>query len=137
MLSQISISTSAALMLIVGAMHLRATLFGSKLRPRDPELEARMKHVPLVITDKTSMWRGWIAFNATQSLGFMLFGALYGYLSMFHFQMLLQARFVLVVGAVFLASLLVLAKRYLFKGPVVAFGACLALYVAGVVAAVA
>jgi len=135
MLSQIAISTSAVLMLVVGVAHLHATFFGSKLSPRDPALEARMKQAPLGVTDKTTMWRGWIAFNATQSLGFMLFGALYGYLSMFHFQMLLQARFVLVAGAVFLASLLVVAKRYMFNGPVVAFGACLVLYVAGAMAA--
>lgn len=135
MLSQISISTSAVLMLLVGVAHLHATFFGAKLRPRDAALEARMKQVPLGITDKTTMWRGWIAFNATQSLGYMLFGALYGYLSVFHLQMLLQARFVLVAGAIFLAGLLVLAKRYMFSGPVAAFGACLVLYVAGAVVA--
>lgn len=135
MLSQIAIATSAVLMLIVGVAHLRATFFGAKLRPRDQALEARMKQTPLVITDRTTVWQTWIAFNATQSLGFILFGALYGYLSAFHFQMLLQARFVLVAGAIFLASLLMLARRYMFNGPVVVFGACLVLYVAGAIAA--
>jgi hypothetical protein len=67
----------------------------------------------------------------------MLFGVLYGYLSISHFQMLLQARFLLLVGAIFLASFLVLAKRYWFSIPLMGIGSSLVLYVVGVALAVA
>ena len=30
------------------------------------------------------MWRAWVGFNATHSLGLILFGALYGYLATRH-----------------------------------------------------
>ena len=135
MLAQTLIALSAAIMLMLGALHLHSTFFGSDLRPRDPVLEARMKEVSPGVTDETSMWKGWIAFNASQSSGLMLFGVLYGYLAIAQFAMLQQTRFLLLVGAVFLISLLVIAMRYMFRIPLAAFGLCLALYVIGVITA--
>ncbi len=82
------------------------------------------------------MWKAWIGFNAIQSLGLMLFGLLYGYLAIFQFQVLLQDRFLQLVGAIFLVSLVVLAKRYLFNIPVVVFAISLVLYVVGAAIAV-
>ena len=136
MLPQLLISASAAIVLTVGTLHLVYTFFGPKLRPRDPELEARMKEVSPVITSQTTMWKTWIGFNASHSLGLMLFGVLYGYLSIFQFQVLLQARFLLLVGAIFLVSFLVLAKRYFFRIPLACIASSLVLYVVGVAAAV-
>jgi len=136
MLPQLLISTSAAIVLTVGTLHLVYTFFGPKLRPRDPELEARMKEVSPVITSQTTMWKTWIGFNASHSLGLMLFGVLYGYLAIFQFQALLQAWFLLLVGAIFLVSFLVLAKRYFFRIPLACIASSLVLYVVGVAAAV-
>jgi hypothetical protein len=76
-------SASAVITLIAGALHLGGTFFGPDLRPRDPELETRMKEVPLVDSSQTTMWKAWIGFNAILSLGLILFGVLYGYLSIF------------------------------------------------------
>lgn len=135
MLAQSLIALSATIMLMLGALHLYATYFGSDLRPQDPELEARMKHVAPGVTSDTTMWKGWIAFNTTQSLGLMLFGVLYGYLAIFQFSVLLQATTLLLVGALFLLSMLVVATRFMFRIPVVAFGLCLVLYALGTIIA--
>ena len=137
MLPQILISTSAAITLLVGAVHLYATFFGPLLRPRDPLLEGQMKQVSPVVTNQITMWNGWIAFNANQSLGLLLFGVLYSYLSIFQFQVLLETEFLLLVGAVFLVGVLVVAKYYLFVRPVRAFGISFVLYVVGAAVAVA
>jgi hypothetical protein len=136
MLPQILMSVSAAITLIAGALHLGGTFFGKDLRPQDPELEARMKEVPLVESNRTRMWKAWIGFNAIMSLGLILFGVLYGYLSVFQFQMLLQVP-LLLPGAIFLGSLVVLAKRYLYSLPAAVFAVALVLYVVGVALAVA
>ncbi|CAA9464243.1 MAG: hypothetical protein AVDCRST_MAG12-114 [uncultured Rubrobacteraceae bacterium] len=137
MLPQILISASAAITLVAGALHLGGTFFGPDLRPRDPELEKRMKEVPLVDSSQTTMWKAWIGFNAITSLGLILFGVLYGYLSIFRFQVLLQAPLLLLVGAVFLGGLVVLFKRYLYYLPAVVFTIALVLYVVGAALAVA
>ena len=42
MISQCLLSTSAAIVLLAGNLHLNGTFFGSDLRPSDPLLEARM-----------------------------------------------------------------------------------------------
>jgi hypothetical protein len=81
------------------------------------------------------MWDAWIGFNASHSLGAMLFGLLYGYLAIYHVQLLAESTFLVVVGFVFLASFLVLAKRYWFSIPFYGLIASSALYVAGIVAA--
>jgi hypothetical protein len=44
---------------------------------------------------------------------------------------LLQAWFLLLMGAIFLGSLVVIAKRYLFSIPLVVFAGALVLYVVG------
>lgn len=136
MLSQILISASAVITLIAGALHLHGTFFGPDLRPRDPELEKRMKEVPLVDSSQTRMWKAWIGFNAITSLGLILFSVLYGYLSIFQFQVLLQVPLLLLVGAIFLGSLVVIAQRYLYNLPAVVFAIALVLYVAGAALAV-
>lgn len=82
------------------------------------------------------MWRTWIGFNASHSLGLMLFGLLYGYLALFQFQVLLQAWFLLLVGAIFLISFVVLAKRYFFNIPLACITSSIVLYVVGVALAV-
>lgn len=128
---------SSAIVLVVGALHLSSTFLGSDLEPRDPALEARMKEVSPNVTDQSTMWKGWIGFNAGYGLGLVLFGALYGYLSLFHFQTLRQSWFLLAAGAVFLGGQVVLAQRYMFSIPITIFASALVLYLAGVVTAVA
>ena len=137
MLPQILISASAAIGLFAGTLHLHGTFFGPDLRPQDPELEARMKEVSPHVTSQTTMWKAWIGFNAIMSLGLMLFGLLYGYLAIFQFAVLQQSPFLLLVGFIFLAGLVVLWKRYTFYLPVVVFAISLVLYVVGAATAVA
>jgi hypothetical protein len=137
MLPQILISASAAIGLFAGTLHLHGTFFGPDLRPRDPGLEARMKEVSPNVTSRTTMWKAWIGFNAILSLGLMLFGLLYGYLAVFEFSVLQRSPFLLLVGLVFLASLVVLWKRYTYYLPAVVFTVSLGPYVLGAVVAVA
>jgi hypothetical protein len=37
-----------------------------------------------VISRETTMWKAWIGFNASHSLGAILFGLVYGYLALAH-----------------------------------------------------
>lgn len=137
MLSQALIFTSAAIMLFLGTLHLIYTFASNRLLPRDMAVAEQMKQVALVISRQTNMWRTWIGFNGSHSLGAMLFGVLYGYLSLFHFQFLLQDKFILLAGVLFLGSFVVLAKRYWFSIPFASTAAATVLFVAGVALGVA
>lgn len=111
------IAASAAIVLLLGAIHLLYTFRGDKLRPRDAALEAQMKAVSPVITRGTTMWKAWIGFNASHAFGAILFGLVYGYLALVHGAFLLRSAFLLGLGLVLLAGYVVLGKRYWFSVP--------------------
>ena len=58
------IAASAAVILLLGLIHLLYTFRGHKLYPRDAELEARLRDVSPVITRQTTMWKAWVGFTS-------------------------------------------------------------------------
>jgi hypothetical protein len=111
------ISASAAVILLLGLVHLLYTFRGQKLHPRDPDLTAKMMAVSPVISSETTMWRAWIGFNASHSFCLILFGVLYGYLAIRHSAFLFQSWFLLALGLVLLLAYAVLAKLFWFAAP--------------------
>jgi hypothetical protein len=111
------VAASAAIVLLLGFVHLLYTFYGPKLLPRDPELQARMQQVSPVITRQTTMWKAWVGFNASHSFGLILFGAVYGYLALVYSDFLFQSVFLLALGLILLFGYVFLAKRYFFRIP--------------------
>src|SRR5215510_459815 len=95
---------SAAILLLLGLLHLLYTFHGPKLLPRDAELQARMSSVSPVITRQTTMWKAWVGFNASHSFGAILFGLVYGYLALAQSSLLFRSPFLLLVGLLLLAG---------------------------------
>ena len=108
---------SSVITLLLGLMHLLYTFYGTKLLPRDRELQVRMQEVSPVITRQTTMWKAWVGFNASHGYGLILFGAVYGYLALVHSAFLFQSVFLLSLGLILLFGYAVLAKRYFFRIP--------------------
>ena len=134
MKSSAFIAASAAIILLLGLMHLFYTFRGPLLHPRDPELTARMMAVSPVISGETTMWRTWVGFNATHSFGLILFGALYGYLAIRHSVFLFHSWFLLTLGFALLLGYSVISKLYFFTGPFRWVVLAAALYLLGIVA---
>ena len=133
--SQALLVASAAIILALGLVHLLYTFTGTKLTPRDPALQAQMRQVSPVLTRRTTMWKAWIGFNASHSLGAILFGLVYGHLALAHPAFLFQSRFLLAVGLAFLCSYAALGRAYWFSVPNTGIALSLAAYVAGSVSA--
>lgn len=108
---------SAGIILILGTLHLIFTFIGTKLTPREPALQESMRCVSPVISKETTMWKAWLGFNASHSLGAILFGLVYGYLAFCHCDFLFASYFLLLVGWGLLASFLVLGKLFWFHIP--------------------
>ncbi len=68
MTGQALIAASAAIIFMLGLLHLLYTFRGPKLHPREPQLEAQMKAVSPVITRETTMWKAWVGFNAATAM---------------------------------------------------------------------
>lgn len=135
MLATALMTTSAAIVLLLGSIHLLYTFVGNRLMPRDPALVAQMDAVHPVLTRQTTIWRAWIGFNASHSMGAMLFGLVYGYLALAHPALLFGSAYLLALGLVMLGGLTWLAKRYWFRIPLAGCSMALACYLAAVLAA--
>lgn len=131
------VTLSAAILFTLGSIHLLYTFWGSKLTPRDPALQARMREVSPVISRETTMWKAWIGFNVSHSLGGILFGLIYGYLAIAQPPVLFQSVFLLSVGFCVLLSYLVVGKVYWFRVPFTGILLSFVAYVAGVGTALA
>ncbi len=136
MIANTLMAASAGIPLLLGTIHLLYTFLGNKFEPRDAALKTHMEQVSPVITRQTTMWRGWIGFNASHSMGAMLFGLIYGYLSLYHGAVLFQSIYLLTVGLAMLTGLLVLAKRYWFQIPLIGISISLVLYILSVLMSV-
>jgi hypothetical protein len=131
LLPTLLIALSAASVGLLGAAHLAYLYFSDKLTPRDAGLTTQLKAVSPVITRRTTMWKAWIGFNASHSLGALLFAAIYGYLAIAAPALLFNSAFLGLCGLATLVSYLVLAHRYWFNRPRQGISLALALYIGG------
>ncbi|HEX8986809.1 MAG TPA: hypothetical protein VF816_02525 [Rhodocyclaceae bacterium] len=134
-LSVFLLAASAGIVFLLGIAHLLLTFRGSAMVPRDPDLVARMQGVSPFITDETSMWQAWLGFNASHGFGAILFGAVYGYLSLAHGEFLFRSPFLLSLGLLLLMGYVLLAKRYWFSRPLRAILVATSLYIAALLVA--
>ena len=132
MAAKILIVFSASIILTLGVIHLVYTFWGPKLTPREPALQVSMSQTSPVITRETTMWRCWVGFNVSHSMGLILFGLVFGFLAVAHSQLLFQSTFLLVVGLAMLAGLVALCRIYFFSVPFAAVSVSLACYIAGI-----
>jgi hypothetical protein len=132
MAATVLMAASAGILLALGLIHLLYTFRGEKLTPRDPMLQAAMRVVSPVLTRETTMWKAWVGFNASHSLGAILFGLVYGYLALASSAFLFASTFLLAVGLGLLGSLAALGYAYWFSIPFRGICLSLACYVAAI-----
>ena len=116
---------------VLGLLHLIYTFATDKFEPRDQNLGSQLRHVSPVISRETTMWKAWVGFNASHSLGALLFAAVFGYLAMFELGFLLSNGFLITTSLVVLVSYLVLARSFWFRIPFVGIAVSTALFVTG------
>ena len=123
---------SASIVFTFGVSHLIYTFWGPAFMPRDPALQISMSQISPVLTNETTMWKCWVGFNASHSIGLILFGLVFGYLALAHRQFLFQSWFLLMVGLAMLCGVVVLCKVYFFSSPLRGIGISLACYLASI-----
>ncbi len=104
---------------LLGTIHLIYTFVGSRLKPRDAAIEQAMQSGRLNLTRETTVWRAWIGFNASHSLGAMLPAAVYVPLCLNHFDIISASLWLQGLPLGFGLCYLVLARRYWFSIPLI------------------
>lgn len=135
MLAQTLIEASAAIVLAMGTGHLWLTFFSRAFSPRDTALEERMQSTPVIFHKRMMLGKSWVGFNASHSLGPMLFGLIYGYLALTNPAFLFQSHFLMALGAVTLLFYVFLAWRYWFYLPLIGVSMACACFIGGVIVA--
>lgn len=135
MIARVLMVFSASIILTLGVLHLVYTFWGPKLTPRDPALQVSMSQISPVITKETTMWRAWVGFNASHSMGAILFGLIFGFLALYHTELLFDSVYLLAVGLIMLTGFFVLGKVYWFSIPFIGITISLVSYVAAIIIA--
>ena len=130
-IASLLVTASAVIVLLLGVLHLLYTFQGTKLQPREATVMEAMQQAVPRITRQTTMWRAWVGFNASHSLGLILFGLIYAYLALAVPALLFGSIFLQVLGFALLLGYVVLARRYFFSVPFRGVVLATALYVAG------
>ena len=133
MISRILICACAAIILFLGSVHLVCTFFTHKFNPTGGQLEADMKKVAPRISGDMTMWKAWIGFHVSHSMGLMLFGLIYGYLAVYRWEVLQRSYFLGGLGLVVLLAYMLLAHIYWFRIPLIGVSLATLFYVAGLI----
>jgi hypothetical protein len=102
--------------------------------PRDAAAEPAMKATSPVLASRTTLWNAWVGFNASHSLGALLFAAVYLTLSLWHMARPREAPTLVWLAALGGLAYLALAIRYWFGAPRVGIALATACFVAAAIA---
>jgi hypothetical protein len=113
----------AALFGLLGVAHgvltLRDLQNARSFTPTDENLRRAMAAAPLRFAPQTTIWKAWLGFNLSHSLGLLVFGTVFGAMAFRDFGMVADNLF-LRFGAVLVGFIyLVLALRFWFWAPAV------------------
>jgi len=131
-IAEMLLVASGSIILALGFAHLVFTFWGTKLTPRDSSLQEAMKAVSPVITRDTTMWKAWVGFNASHSLGAIFIGQSFIYLAFAQAPLFFSSVYLQVVGLAFLIAYFMLGWRYWFKVPFSGISLSLVFYVASI-----
>ena len=116
-MGQILLIIGVSIFGVLGTIHLLYTFFTEKFSPYDPSVAVAMESTSPRLTKETTMWRAWVGFNASHSLGAMLLAAIYVPLAIYHFELIQNSLWFSLLPVVVGISYLILAKTYWFKIP--------------------
>jgi hypothetical protein len=123
-LSRIFFLIGALPFILLGVLHAFATpttpAQSKGLSPRDRALRDAMARETVLLTRRTTLWRAWVGFNLSHSLGAVLFGSVVLLVGRSQTSFESQANLFLPLAVVVCAIYLWLAIQYWFRTPIVA-----------------
>ncbi len=107
----------AIIFIVLGSIHLFYTFFTNKFYSRNTHVNAEMKSSHPILTQSTTIWKAWIGFNASHSIGVLFFGIINLYLSINHSDSLQADHFLLILNILVAGFYVWLGKKYWFDVP--------------------
>jgi hypothetical protein len=107
----------STIMVILGIIHLILTFLTDKFSPKDALLENAMRKTSPILTNDLTMWNGWQGFNASHSLGIIIFGLINIYLVFRYFKVLQFDNVYFFFNIIVIGAYIFLAYKYWFNIP--------------------
>jgi len=120
---RILVIAGASVFLFLGTLH--ATLTVRDLRhpraftPRDPALRLAMQQSSIGLHPSINLWKAWLGFNLTHSLGLVLFGGALLHVGLFEPHVFAASALVQAVAVLVSASYVGLSVTFFFRNPAV------------------
>ena len=123
----------AGIFTLLGAIHAIYT-FQDLSRPRwftppDAELQRAMQQSAVALHPKINLWRAWLGFNFSHSLGLVVFGGAFLYVSVFHPALFSQSPLVQGCSILVSAIYLILSLKFWFHKPAIYAGIAMGCFV--------
>lgn len=104
-------------LIVLGITHLLFTFFTDKFSSKNIKVITEMKSSYPILTKETTIWKAWIGFNASHSLGLIFIGVINVYFGVYYFPVLQSDVFFFAFNIFTVAFYLWLAQKYWFKIP--------------------
>lgn len=100
---------------LLGSAHLLYMFFSNKFEAYDSSVTQSMKETSLILTKETTLWKAWVGFNASHSIGVMFIAIIYTTLALKYFDVIEQSLLLSLLPILIGLSYLILAKKYWFS----------------------
>jgi hypothetical protein len=123
---QFLLIVGSSIFVLLGAAHGVLTLkdLGNprNFTPRDPKLRTAMEHSTIALHPKINLWRAWLGFNLSHSLGLVMFGGAFLYISIFHSSLFSQSSLLQGCSILVSAAYLIMSLKFWFSNPAIGSG---------------
>ncbi|MBL8645581.1 MAG: hypothetical protein JNK21_16735 [Rhodospirillaceae bacterium] len=120
--------------ILLGTLHWIYTFMDMKtprkLAPRDDAVRIGMQATTLRLTDQTTMWKAWLGFNHSHSIGAITFGLIFLILAVQDFGALVENTMLMRVATVVPLIYVWVGKRFWFSIPLAGVSISAACFVA-------
>lgn len=122
-MSQLFVIAGAGIFSLLGVIHAIYTFQDlsrpRNFTPRDAELRAAMQQSAVALHPKINLWRAWLGFHFSHSLGLVMFGGAFLFVGIFHPILFSQSPLLQGCSILVPAIYLVLSLKFWFSKPAI------------------
>ncbi len=117
MSAQLLIIIGSVVIGVLGLVHFIYVISTNKFNAYDGKVTTAMQQTTPVLTKETTMWRAWVGFNYSHSIGVLWIPLIFIPLAINHISVLQNSMFLALLLPMMALAYAVLAKLYWFKIP--------------------
>jgi hypothetical protein len=132
-IAQALVIAGASTFLILGVLHgvlvLQDLSQPRTFTPPDISLRQSMQESSIAIHPQANLWKAWLGFNLSHSLGIVMFGGTLLVIGLFYFPLFAQSLWLQGYALLIAATYLILSLKFWFSRPAIGSGIALTCFV--------